>query len=148
MKMRLAVALTFLAASAAAAQTRRYEVTVNPTSDPGGYEKVHVSKATIGTAPIRLWYNTSVEPDCSPHGAPTLSIAHPPRHGTVDISDRPFFYAFPANGPRAACSQRKVPGHQAFYTAQAGYSGHDKVVLEGSQPDGTVRRIDIDIDVR
>ena len=149
MKSALAIGLLALAVSSGApAQTQRYEVTVSPTTESSGYDKIHLSKATIGTAQIRLWSNTSVEPDCSPHGDPTLKIVHPPEHGTLTIDDQPFFFAFPTNGPRAACSQHKVPGHQAFYTAQAGYTGRDKVVLEGSQPDGFVRRIAVDIDVR
>ena len=58
-------------------------------------------------------------------------------------------WRFPAKAvPRAACNDRKVPGHQAFYEAEAGYTGHDKVVLQGSSPEGHVREITVDILVR
>ena len=123
-------------------------MTVNPQTSPEGYGKISIDKATIGSAEIRLWQNTSVEPDCSPRGTPTLTVVHPPEHGKVVIRDDPFFYVFPPQSARAACSTQKVPGHRAFYTADAGFSGHDKVVLEGSQPDGYVRRITVNIDVR
>ncbi len=136
-----------MAAGAALAETR-LDVRINPVP-PHGYEKVSVSKAAVGSAPIRLWANASIDPDCSAHvpGA-TLSILEPPKHGAATISDDPFFAAYPPNNPRSACNSRKVPGHQAFYTAAAGFTGHDHVVLQGSSPDGRVRRIAVDIDVR
>ena len=141
------VGASFLAGGLAVAQTSRFQVTVTPQSAPEGYGKISIDKAAIGAAEIRLWQNTSVEPDCSPHGQTTLTIVHPPQNGTVRISDEPFFYVFPPQSARAACSQQKVPGHRAFYTASTGFSGHDKVVLEAAQPDGYVRRIWINIDV-
>jgi hypothetical protein len=141
-------ALIALSASVAAAQTRHYEVTVNPSNKTEGYGKISIDKAVVGSAPIRLWQNTSIEPDCSPKGQPTLTVVHPPEHGVVQISDEPFFYVWPLTSPYAACNQQKVPGHRAFYTATVGYSGNDRVVLEGSQPDGYVRRITVNISVR
>ena len=145
----LAVALACAFAGGAFGQERRYEVTVAPSASPRGFEKVKVSKATVGAAPIRLWYNTAIDPDCSP-AAPgaTLTILTPPSHGAVTISDDPFYAAFPQANPRSACNDRKVPGHQAFYTAAAGFTGHDQLVLQGTSPEGRVRQISVDIDVR
>ncbi|MHB8284243.1 MAG: hypothetical protein ACYDD1_06160 [Caulobacteraceae bacterium] len=139
-------ALVLLTASVAAAQTQRFEVTVRNKTE--GYGKIDIDKAAIGSAPIRLWQNTAVEPDCTPHGQTTLTVVHPPEHGAVQISDEPFFYVWPVNSPYAGCNQTKVAGHRAFYTANAGYTGNDRVVLEGSQPDGMVRRITVNISVR
>jgi hypothetical protein len=136
------VAALGLSATAVYAQTQRFEVTVNPTGKTEGYGKISIDKAAIGSAP------TAVEPDCSPRGQTTLTVVKPPEHGTVQISDEPFFYAFATNTPYAACSQKKVQGHRAFYTAAAGYTGDDRVVLQGSQPDGYVRRITVNISVR
>ncbi len=137
-----------LSASLAAAQTTHYAVTVTRANKTEGYGKISIDKAAIGSAPIRLWQNTSIEPDCSPKGETTLTVVHPPEHGVVQISEEPFFYIWPVTSPLAACNQTKVAGHRAFYTATAGYSGNDKVVLEGSQPDGYVRRITVNISVR
>ena len=144
----LAVLVGLACATSASAQIRHYEVTVSPQSSPEGYGKISIDKAAIGATTIRLWQNTSVEPDCSPHGQTTLTVVHPPEHGKVVIDDQPFFYVFPPQSARAACNTQKVPGHRAFYTADQGYSGHDKVVLEGAQPDGYVRRITVNILVR
>ena len=137
-----------LIANVAVAQTSRFEVTIQPQSAPEGFAKINIDKAAIGSAKIRLWQNTSVEPDCSPRGQPTLSVIRQPEHGQVIMDDEPFFYVFAAGSGREACSQHKVPGHRAFYTADAGYKGHDKVVLQGSQPDGYVRQITVNIDIR
>ncbi|MDB5436599.1 MAG: hypothetical protein JWR47_2856, partial [Phenylobacterium sp.] len=37
---------------------------------------------------------------------------------------------------------------QAYYTANPGYVGRDRVVLEGATEDGTMRQVTIDVDVR
>ena len=145
----LACAAACVVAGAAFAQESHYEVTIKPEQRPHGFEKVSVSKATVGGAPIRLWFNTAIDPDCSVQqpGA-TLTVLTPSSHGATRISDEPFFAAFPPANPRSVCNSRKVPGHQAFYTADAGFTGRDRVVLQGTSPDGRVRQITVDIDVR
>ncbi|MEO8115016.1 MAG: hypothetical protein ABI655_11575 [Phenylobacterium sp.] len=112
------------------------------------FEKLTVSKAALGSAQIRLWANTAIDPDCTEHPGATLSVLEPPAHGTASVDTQPFYAAFPASNPRSACNSRKVPGRQVFYTANAGFTGHDKVVLQGSTPDGRVRQISVDILVR
>ena len=145
----LAAALQCVLAASAFGQEREYKVTIAPTESSRGFEKVKVSKATVGGNPIRLWYNTAIDPDCSMQApGATLSILTPPSHGAATISAEPFFATFPPENPRSACNQRKVPGHQAFYTAVAGFTGHDQLVLRGTSPDGRVRQISVDIDVR
>jgi hypothetical protein len=131
------------------AQAAQYQVSVTPQSRPHGFEKLTVSKAAVGSTPIRIWYNTAIDPDCSVHppGA-TLTILEPPAHGAATVSDEPFYAAFPPANPRAVCNDHKVPGHQAFYTAASGYAGRDRMVLQGSSPDGRVRRVEVLIDVR
>jgi hypothetical protein len=145
----LACAAGLAVVSGAAAEPGRYVVTVKPTGPTGGYEKLSVAKAVVGSTPIRVWANTAIDPDCSAHvpGA-ALTILQPPSHGTAVVKDEPYFAAFPPANPRSACNNRKVPGHQAFYTAASGYTGHDRMVLQGSSPDGAVRRIAVDITVR
>ena len=145
----LACATGLAMGSGAVAQSNRYVVTIKPTAHASGYEKLSIAKAAVGSAPIRVWANTAIDPDCSAHtpGA-ILTILQPPSHGTAVVKDEPYFAAFPPGNPRAACNDRKVPGNQAFYTAASGYTGHDRMVLQGSSPDGMVRRIAVDITVR
>lgn len=78
----------------------------------------------------------------------TLSLLDPPAHGVARISDEPFYAAYPPSDPRSVCNDRKIPGHRAFYAAAPGFKGHDRVVLQGSSPEGRVREIRIDVDVR
>ena len=145
----LACAAGLVMAAGASAQPRRYLVAVSPVPPASGYQKLRVDKAVIGSTPIRVWANTAIDPDCSVHApGATLTILEPPRHGAAVVRDEPYFAAFPPANPRSACNDRKVPGHQAFYTAAAGYAGHDRMVLQGSGPDGAVRRIAVDITVR
>lgn len=133
----------------ASAQPGRYQVTVSPAAPTSGYQKLSIAKAVVGSTPIRVWANTAIDPDCSVHApGATLTILEPPAHGAAVVRDEPYFAAFPPANPRSACNSRKVPGHQAFYTATAGYAGHDRMVLQGSSPDGAVRRIAVDITVR
>lgn len=136
-------------AAGVSAQPSQYQVTVSPVSPVSGYQKLSIAKAVVGSAPIRVWANTAIDPDCSVHtpGA-TLTILEPPAHGAAVVKDEPYFAAFPPANPRSACNNRKVPGHQAFYTAASGYTGHDRMVLQGSSPDGALRRIAVDITVR
>jgi hypothetical protein len=133
----------------ATAQQRQYLVTVNPASQPNkGYQKISVSRAAIGNAQIVIWGGAAIDPDCSAHPGSTLTVLEQPSHGEVKVVEEPMFIAFPASNPRSACNSQKVPGRKVYYTANAGYSGHDKVVLEGASEDGHVRRVTIDVNVR
>lgn len=145
----LACAAGLVVGSGALAQSSRYVVTVHSAASATGYTKVNVARAAIGGTPIRIWANTAIDPDCSVHApGAALTILEQPRHGAAEIRDEPYFAAFPSANPRSACNDRKVPGHQAFYTAASGFKGHDRMVLQGSSPDGLVRRIAVDITVR
>jgi hypothetical protein len=134
---------------ASLAQTRHYDVTVRPAaSQDRGFQKITVSKAVIGDAQIVLWGGAAIDPDCSAHPGSTLTVVQPPSHGAVKVVDEPMYVAFPPQNPRSACNSRQVTGHKAYYTANPGYSGHDKVVLEGSSEDGHIRHVTVDVDVR
>lgn len=150
--MRLVLPLTALAviafAGIAVAQTRSYEVTVREHASPKGFEQVNVSKAAIGDTQIVVWGNTAINPDCTAVPGVALSILKQPEHGKATISDEPMYAAFPPANPRSACNKQKVPGHRAFYQAEAGYHGRDHLVLQGSSPEGRVRQINVDVDVR
>ena len=134
---------------AAAAQERGYEVTVRPAASSNqAFQKINISRAAIGSTQIVIWGGAAIDPDCSPHPGSTLTIVAPPAHGAVEVVEEPIYVAFPPGNPRSACNARKVPGRHVYYTANPGYAGHDKVVLEGSSEDGHVRHVTIDVDVR
>lgn len=148
-KWGLVAAIAALALSRTASAESRYLVTVDPQHRPEGFEKLHVSRAALGGAEVSLWANSAIDPDCKEHppGA-TLTVVKPPQHGTVRISNDPLYLAFPPANPRSACNKQKIPGHEALYAANPGFTGHDKVVLQGSSPDGRAREVIVDITVR
>ncbi|HEX5263823.1 MAG TPA: hypothetical protein VFW13_09870 [Phenylobacterium sp.] len=134
---------------AAVAQERHYELTVAPAGQSNkGFEKISVSKAAIGSSQIVIWGGAAIDPDCSPHPGSTLAIVQQPAHGSVKVVEEGVYVAFPQANPRSVCNGRKVPGRKVYYTAAEGYSGHDKVVLEGASEDGHVRHVTVDVDVR
>lgn len=135
-------------AGAALAQTTHFDVTVHRDNSAKGFEKLKVSKAAIGDTQIILWQNTAINPDCTAIPGVSLSVLKEPEHGKVNISEEPTYLAFPAGNPRSACNTRKVPAHRALYQAEAGFKGHDRVVLQGSSPEGRVREINVYIEVR
>jgi hypothetical protein len=145
----LAGAAAFSLSATALAQERHYDVTVRPV---GGHhdavQKIRVSKAAIGDSPIVIWGGAAIDPDCTAHPGYTLSVVQPPAHGQVKVVEEGVYLAFPPNNPRAACNSHKVPGRQAYYTANPGYSGRDRIVLEGVTEDGTIRHVTVDVDLR
>jgi len=134
---------------AAAAQAESYVVSVRRADPPKGFQKLRISKAVVGGSEIRVWANAAINPDCTAiEPGPALRILSGPEHGIARLSDDPLYLAFPPANPRSSCNQQKIPAHAAYYVANAGYTGHDKVVLQGSSPEGRVREITVDIDVR
>lgn len=142
----LLAASVMMLPGAASAQT--YMVRKVPADSTKGYDTVHISKAAMAGERIRLWAGTLVNPDCTVAGTMDTRIADEPRHGKVMLSDDPVFPNFLPPNPRTVCNSRRVPGKQAFYTADAGFHGHDKVTLFNATSEGRVRRIVIDIDVQ
>lgn len=131
--------------SGGTAQT--YLVRKVPTTTKG-YDEVHLSKAAIAGQKVRIWAATLLNPDCTSAGTMTTQIIDQPRHGQVTISDEQFYPNYVAPNPRAACDAQKSPGKQAFYTAEAGFHGHDKLAINNATSEGKIRRITFDIDVR
>jgi hypothetical protein len=140
------LALLALMPSVLAAQT--YTVRRIYTGRPKGYEDVHIAKAAVPGERIRLWWATMVNPDCTAAGTITTDVLTPPRHGDAVLSDDPFYPNFLPPNPRVACDELKVPGKQLFYTAAAGFKGHDKMVFRSATTEGRIRRVIVDIDVR
>ena len=143
------VGLVGLSLSCAAVAQERYEFTVKRESaHHDAIQKIKVSKAVIGSSKIVIWGGASIDPDCAERPGYSLNVVQPPEHGEVKVVAEAIYIAFPQGNPRAVCNSRKVPGRQAYYTAAPGFTGHDRVVLEGASDDGTMRHVTIDVDVR
>ena len=145
--MATAAAAAALLMSAANGVAQTYVVHRIGQSSSKGYDDIHVSKAASPGQQIKIWWATLINPDCSAAGTITTEILSPPRHGQAEISSEPLYPNFIAPNPRSACNVRKVPGRQAFYTAEPDFHGHDKVVIRSATSEGRVRRIIVDIDV-
>jgi len=148
-RVSLACGLAVLAfCGTAAAQERQYTVTVRPAVHASnGIQKISVSRAAVGSSQIVIWGGAAIDPDCSPHPGSTLAVVTQPAHGEVKVVEEPIYVAFPPGNPRSACNSKKVPGRHVYYTASPGYSGHDRVVLEGASEDGRVRRVTVNVNV-
>jgi hypothetical protein len=143
------VGLAGLALSCAAVAQERFDVTVKrENSHPDAIQKIKVAKAVIGSSKIVIWGGASIDPDCAERPGYSLNVVQPPEHGEVKVVAEAIYIAFPQGNPRAVCNSRKVPGRQVYYTAAPGFSGHDRVVLEGASDDGTMRHVTVDVDVR
>lgn len=115
------------------------------TSD--GVQNISISKAAVGSSQIVIWGGAAIDPDCSEHPGATLTVLAPPAHGEVKVVEEPIYVAFPPGNPRSACNSKKVPGRHAYYTANPGFTGHDRVVLQGASADGHVRRVTVNVNV-
>jgi hypothetical protein len=138
-----------LAIGAAALAQPQIVVSMRPADAADGFAKIKVRKAALGASPILVWGNGQIDPDCREHqpGA-TLTVLHPPEHGAIKVVHEDDYLAYPPANPRAVCNQRRVPVNHAYYAANAGYTGRDKLVLQGSSSEGRVREITVDIEVR
>lgn len=142
----LLVEFSYLMSPAAGAQT--YLIRRLNEGGGKGYSDIHESRAAISGEKIRIWFATLTNPDCSSAGTVTAQIVIPPHHGHADILTEKVYPNFIAPNPRVICDTHKVDGVEAFYTSDAEYHGHDKIVLQSATSEGRVRRILIDIDVR
>jgi hypothetical protein len=112
------------------------------------FERINLSKATVGTATIEVWRLTILNPDCTEVPGGTLTILKQPAHGRVTLSTGNFYPSYPPANPRSLCNTRKAPGQQAYYQAHLGYAGADEFVLQAFTPMGAVREIYVDVVVR
>jgi hypothetical protein len=116
--------------------------------DASGFQKLNLSKATVGMAKIEIWRLTTLNPDCSEIPGGTLTVLKAPEHGDVELSTEPHYPSYPATNVRSVCNSQKVPSQQAYYQAKAGFTGRDQLVLQSFTPSGNVREIHVDIVVR
>jgi len=94
------------------------------------------AKVVASGRPLQLYHAYATNPDCSSAGAVVVRVAQPPAHGRVSIRQTGVFPAFPASNPRSACNRRRVPGVEAVYVSERGYTGPDIVVLQALFPAG------------
>jgi len=122
--MRMAVALGLLVSAASA----------------------HAEKVVASGRPLMLYQAYATNPDCTSAGAVVVRVAQPPEHGRVSIRQTGVFPRFPEANLRSVCNRRRVPGVEATYVSQRGYTGSDFTVLEVLFPAG--RGVSVRVPIR
>jgi hypothetical protein len=143
----IGLAVAVFGAGVASAQTSDYVVTLRKAPEKA-FEKIRIEKAALGSAEITVWGNTELDPDCTEHPGATLTALQQPEHGVLRVVHEQGYTTYPPANPRSVCNNRKTPMNRAYYVANPGYKGHDKVILQGSSSEGRVREITVDILVR
>jgi hypothetical protein len=96
----------------------------------------HAEKVVASGRPLMLYQAYATNPDCTSAGAVVVRVAQPPEHGRVSIRQTGVFPRFPEANLRSVCNRRRVPGVEATYVSQRGYTGSDFTVLEVLFPAG------------
>src|SRR5215203_7131844 len=89
---------------------------------------VSSAKTAVAGHSLKLDHFVSVNPDCSPRGAPQIRVIGAPAHGKISTA-RAVDFAKGFSGAYAACAQARTSGTTASYTARSGFSGQDVVRL-------------------
>jgi hypothetical protein len=77
-----------------------------------------------------------------------VRITQPPQHGRVVIRNGRNFPNFPNSSKFYVCNTRRVPGVEAFYQSEPGYTGFDSVGFETIYPNGAYRQDTKNVQVR
>jgi hypothetical protein len=96
----------------------------------------------------RVYYTYSTNPDCTSFGQVIVRLTQAPQHGRVTIRNATVYPNFPASNIRSVCNRRRVPGVEAHYIPERGYTGPDSVSFETIFPDGLYRQSTATISVR
>jgi hypothetical protein len=95
-----------------------------------------ISKTVATGRPLKLGFFSSVNPDCSSRGRPTIRLTRAPEHGRVTVTQTMDFPNFPASNVRFVCNKSRVAGTAINYVSDRGFVGTDNVQAETIFPDG------------
>jgi hypothetical protein len=115
--------------------------------DPAGSYRGELQKAVYAGRASQLWGDVSLTRDCEIAGETKLEVVAEPAHGVAVIKPGRMYAVYPEGDPHAACSGRLVDGMLAIYTPERGYTGVDQAVLRGTNANGDVRLVTVDITV-
>jgi hypothetical protein len=107
----------------------------------------HAEKVVASGKPLILYQANATNPDCTSAGTVVIRVAEPPEHGRVSIRQTGVFPNFAEANLRSVCNRRRVPGVEAIYVSQRGYTGSDFTVLEVLFPAGRGVRVRLPIRV-
>jgi hypothetical protein len=107
-----------------------------------------VSRAAASGAPLKLFFASSTNPDCTAAGHPTIKLVAAPQHGHTRIGAARDFATFREGNVRSVCNTRRLAGTSAYYVSQRGYLGPDSTTIEVIWPSGRLLHVTYNISVR
>ena len=107
-----------------------------------------VSRAAASGMPLKLYFASSTNPDCTAAGRPTIRLVAAPQHGHARIGPARDFATFRESNVRSVCNTRRVAGTSAHYVSQRGYVGPDATTIEVIWPSGRLLHLTYQISVR
>jgi hypothetical protein len=105
----------------------------------------HLSRAAVAGVPLRLAFETALNPDCSPMGKTVIRVLKSPIHGTATIEDTKDFTSYETANQRYHCNEKRTAGTAIYYKSEARYTGPDFISYEVIYPSGLRRQIEIDL---
>jgi hypothetical protein len=118
------------------------------TAPSAGFAQEYKIASVFNGNELRLYTMNLVTKDCTSGTRPDVRVAIQPANGTVRLEPVLYTVDRPASDPNSKCNGKKVDGLAVFYTANRGYAGIDKLVLETDFHTGNIRRFEALIDVR
>ncbi|MGD0186386.1 MAG: hypothetical protein ABSC25_14210 [Roseiarcus sp.] len=117
------------------------------TGDDSDAPTVENAAAQSGVASKVFWF-TSLKPDCRETPGFSARIVDQPEHGTVTFERGKVHPRFEAGNPRSRCNSRLVPGWIVTYAAAADFVGHDKFSFDELFADGASTRVLVNAEVK
>lgn len=71
-----------------------------------------------------------------------------PAHGTLEIVPAQGFSQWPKDNVRSKCNDKKLRGFNIIYKSNDGFHGLDGFDLTAFYPEGFIREIHVNVDVR
>lgn len=97
---------------------------------------INASFTAVSGTPLLIFHYSALNPDCSPRGEIVVRVTGEPAHGQVRTVPASGYSSYVQPNPRNACNDRKTPGIDVIYTAQAGYAGPDVFNVDAIFPGG------------
>jgi len=93
------------------------------------------------------YFAFTLKDDCTVDGVPTMTIDKKPEHGVAHVAPRVDYANATANGPPAACADKKVSGVALEYTPAKNYEGYDYMEFETVAKSGALTTFKVAIAV-
>jgi hypothetical protein len=113
-----------------------------------GLEKKQYTRVVPSETNQRIFFFTSLNPDCSASGNVNVRIVKKPEHDTVETIPTMNFPTYAKEHTRFKCNQHKVRGIQVNYKSAEKYVGDDALDMLVLFPGGFAWEVHVDIDVR